>query len=204
MLQCSFKRKEKWCGRLMEKRSGQWSYLMISSLTASPSNRFVDMFLSQNCKSSWTHTMTCTIHSRYYLSAWEHCCLHVLQMTWVPNELEGANLILFEFLDLLMEPKGEIQHISTFISVHLHSLMSSSLFLCAGWLLKLWECVSSRGVVVFSASECWSAQTLQEHIGEWWAAILDNTNQLVLPVLQTGLTCWRKLTSATRECQCGS
>ena len=51
-------------------------------------------------------------------------------MTWVPNELEGAILILFEFLDVLMEPKGEIQHISTFISqytfTHVCPLLSFS------------------------------------------------------------------------------
>ena len=77
--------------------------------------------------------MTCTIHSRYYLSI---VCLHVLQMTWVPNELEGANLILFEFLDILMEPKGEIQHISTFISqytfIHLCPLLSLAVPMQAG------------------------------------------------------------------------
>ena len=80
---------------------------MISSLTASPSNRFVDKFLPHNCKSSWTHA--CIVDTICI----ECCCLHVLQMTWVPNELEGANLILFEFLDLLMEPKGDVQHTST-------------------------------------------------------------------------------------------
>ena len=57
-------------------------------------------------------------------------------MTWVPNELEGANLILFEFLDLLMEPKGEIQHISTFISqytfTHLCPLLSLAVPMQAG------------------------------------------------------------------------
>ena len=30
----------------------------------------------------------------------------LLQLTWFPNELEGFNLVLFEFLDRLNEPKG--------------------------------------------------------------------------------------------------
>ena len=36
-----------------------------------------------------------------------------------------------------------------------------------GWLMKLWECVASRGMVVFSASDQWNAQTIQEYIGKW-------------------------------------
>ena len=65
----------------------------------------------------------------------------VAQMTWVPNEIEGFDVVLFEFLDRLAEPKG--------------------------WLLKLWESVSSNAIVVFAASDQWSETTIGDYIGKW-------------------------------------
>ena len=84
-------------------------------------------------------------------------------MTWIPNELGGANMILVEFLDFLMEPKG-LLYLLYFMHTCIYSL---SLPPSLGWLLKLWECVSSKGVVVFSASDQWTAGTIQKYIGEW-------------------------------------
>ena len=41
----------------------------------------------------------------------------------MPNEIENYNVVVFEFIDRLNEPKG--------------------------WLLKLWEAVTKGGVVIF-------------------------------------------------------
>ena len=46
-----------------------------------------------------------------------------LQLTWIPNEIEGYDVAVFEFIDRLSEPRG--------------------------WLLKLWEAGVSGGVVIF-------------------------------------------------------
>lgn len=62
-------------------------------------------------------------------------------MTWVPNEIENFDVVVFEFLDRLTEPKG--------------------------WLLKLWESVSPNGLVVFAASEKWNEKRIKGYIGKW-------------------------------------
>ena len=49
-------------------------------------------------------------------------------LTWVPNELEGAKLILFEFLDLLMVRFNTLPHLS--LHIYSHTLSSLSLPLC--------------------------------------------------------------------------
>ena len=46
-----------------------------------------------------------------------------IQLTWVSNEIEGYDAVVFEFIDRLAEPKG--------------------------WLLKLWEVVVPGGLVIF-------------------------------------------------------
>jgi len=48
-------------------------------------------------------------------------------LTWVPNEVEGYNVVVFQFIDRLSEPRG--------------------------WLLKLWEVVTPGGGVVFIISQ---------------------------------------------------
>ena len=65
----------------------------------------------------------------------------LFQMTWVPNEIEGHDMVLFEFLDRLAEPKG--------------------------WLFKLWECLLPRGLVVIAASNKWDQTHIQDYIGKW-------------------------------------
>ena len=65
----------------------------------------------------------------------------MFQMTWVPNEIENFDVVVFEFLDRLTEPKG--------------------------WLLKLWESVSPNGLVVFAASEKWNEKRIEGYIGKW-------------------------------------
>ena len=65
-----------------------------------------------------------------------------LQLTWVSNEIEDFDLILFEFLDRLAEPKG--------------------------WLCKLWECLSERGIAVFAASQKWDGKMIGQCIGKWY------------------------------------
>ena len=62
-------------------------------------------------------------------------------MTWVPNEVENYDLVVFEFLDRLTEPKG--------------------------WLLKLWESVSPKALTVFAASEKWDQKRISSYIGKW-------------------------------------
>ena len=65
-----------------------------------------------------------------------------IQLTWVSNEIEDFDLILFEFLDRLAEPKG--------------------------WLCKLWECLTERGVAVFAASQKWDGKMIGQYIGKWY------------------------------------
>ena len=62
-------------------------------------------------------------------------------MTWIPNEIENFDLVVFEFLDRLAEPKG--------------------------WFRKLWESVSPRALVVFAASHNWDKGRIDSHIGKW-------------------------------------
>ena len=72
-------------------------------------------------------------------------------MTWVPNEIDNFNFVLFEFLDRLAEPKG--------------------------WFRKLWESVSPQALVVFAASHDWDQDTIDSHIGKWWVC---SWNRLLL------------------------
>ncbi|XP_019854503.1 PREDICTED: ergothioneine biosynthesis protein 1-like isoform X1 [Amphimedon queenslandica] len=67
------------------------------------------------------------------------------QLTWFPNELEGFDLVLFEFLDRLNEPKG--------------------------WLRKLWEIVNKKGILIISASDMWTVPVLKQYIGEWFELV---------------------------------
>ena len=36
-----------------------------------------------------------------------------------------------------------------------------------GWLLKLWEIVTKKGLLVISASDKWKPSALEQYIGEW-------------------------------------
>ena len=72
-------------------------------------------------------------------------------MTWVPNEIDNFNFVLFEFLDRLAEPKGGFR--------------------------KLWESVSPCALVVFAASHDWDQDTIDSHIGKWWVC---SWNRLLL------------------------
>ena len=65
----------------------------------------------------------------------------IFQMTWVPNEIENFDFVLFEFLDRLAEPKG--------------------------WFRKLWESVSPQALLVFAASDKWNREKINSHIGKW-------------------------------------
>ena len=49
-----------------------------------------------------------------------------LQLTWFPNELEGFDLVLFEFLDRLNEPKGTVAVNDEYIhsQFHIHRLVA--------------------------------------------------------------------------------
>ena len=68
------------------------------------------------------------------------CSSLLLQLTWTPNELEGFDVVVFEFLDRLNEPKG--------------------------WLYKLWEVVVTKGLAVFS-SDSWDSKMIHGYIGKW-------------------------------------
>ena len=69
-------------------------------------------------------------------------------MTWVPNELEGYDFVLVDFLDRLSEPKG--------------------------WLIKLWECLLPQGVVAIASGESgrWDQPCLQGYIGKWYVVLV--------------------------------
>ncbi len=62
-------------------------------------------------------------------------------MTWVPNELEGYNCIVVEFLDRLSEPKG--------------------------WLIKLWEVLDPQGVLVIVTPKQGGREVVQTHLKKW-------------------------------------
>lgn len=62
-------------------------------------------------------------------------------MTWVPNELEGFDFILVEFLGRLSEPRG--------------------------WLVKLWECVGHQSLLLVTDADQWDQARLQTYIGKW-------------------------------------
>ena len=70
--------------------------------------------------------------------------MFLLQLTWVPNEIEGYDVVVFEFIDRLNEPKG--------------------------WLLKLWEAVTKEGVVIFltAVDSQWNEIKIGGIIGKWY------------------------------------
>ena len=61
-----------------------------------------------------------------------------MQLTWIPNEIINYDLVLFDFFDRLSEPRG--------------------------WMVKLWECVSSQGIVVMIGPD---RTCVQNYIGNW-------------------------------------
>ena len=65
----------------------------------------------------------------------------LFQLTWIPNEVESFDLVVFEFLDRLAEPKG--------------------------WFRKLWESVSPQALMVFVASDKWDQKRIDSYIGKW-------------------------------------
>ena len=69
------------------------------------------------------------------------CSSLPLQLTWTPNELEGFDVVMFEFLDRLNEPKG--------------------------WMYKLWEVLTAKGLAVFS-SDSWDSKIIHGCIGKWY------------------------------------
>ena len=64
-------------------------------------------------------------------------------MTWVPNELEGYDFVVIEFLHRLSEPRG--------------------------WLVKLWECLVPGGMVIILTPRQGEQQrdAIQAHIKKW-------------------------------------
>ena len=71
-----------------------------------------------------------------------------LQLTWVPNEIEDYDVVVFEFIDRLNEPKG--------------------------WLLKLWEAVTKEGVVIFltAVDSQWDETKIDKLIKKWYSSYL--------------------------------
>ena len=94
-----------------------------------------------------THTHACThaYHTHTHPPTDSHLPTlppsYHTQLTWISNEIEDFDLILFEFLDRLAEPKG--------------------------WLCKLWECLTPRGLAVFAASNKWDGKRIGQYIGKW-------------------------------------
>jgi formylglycine-generating enzyme required for sulfatase activity/2-polyprenyl-3-methyl-5-hydroxy-6-metoxy-1,4-benzoquinol methylase len=65
------------------------------------------------------------------------------QLTWVPNELDGFDVVVFESVERLSEPRG--------------------------WLYKLWEVVLPGGLLVFSSSHSsWNPSHTLSFIGQWF------------------------------------
>ncbi len=65
----------------------------------------------------------------------------LLQLTWIPNEIEGFDFVLFESIERFMEPKG--------------------------WLWKLWECLTPGGLAVLVGSSHWNAVNVGRYISKW-------------------------------------
>ena len=66
-------------------------------------------------------------------------------------------MILIELLDRAQSPKSNI----SFSYVEIYKLN------IIGWLIKLWECVKSDGIVIISGSHLWDKDTLYNEIGKW-------------------------------------
>ena len=60
---------------------------------------------------------------------------------WVPNELEGFDVAVFECVERLNEP--------------------------GGWLYKLWEVVVPGGLLVITTSHDWDCSKIETFIGKW-------------------------------------
>ena len=58
--------------------------------------------------------------------------LYKLQLTWIPNEIAGYDLVLFEFLDRLMEPRSKLNQSAhlTLPSLPLHRLATKAMGVC--------------------------------------------------------------------------
>ena len=70
-----------------------------------------------------------------------------VQMTWVPNELEGFDVAVFESVERLNEPRG--------------------------WLYKLWEVVVPGGLLIFSSSHStWNTSHILSYIGKWYTSTI--------------------------------
>ena len=68
---------------------------------------------------------------------------NAFQLTWVPNELEGFDVAVFECVERLSEARG--------------------------WLCKLWEVLAPSGLVVFTTSSThhWDCSKIAGYIGKW-------------------------------------
>jgi formylglycine-generating enzyme required for sulfatase activity/SAM-dependent methyltransferase len=64
------------------------------------------------------------------------------QLTWVPNELDGFDVAVFECVERLNEPRG--------------------------WLYKLWEVVVPGGLLVITTSHDWDCSKIETFIGKWF------------------------------------
>ncbi len=62
------------------------------------------------------------------------------QLTWIPNEMEGYDVILFESPERLMEPKA--------------------------WLVKLWECLGPGGLTIVAGTTQWNGSHVDTFIGK--------------------------------------
>ncbi|XP_065904281.1 hercynine oxygenase-like isoform X2 [Dysidea avara] len=73
-----------------------------------------------------------------------------IQLTWLPNEIENHDFVLVEFLDRVISPTS--------------------------WLVKLWECITTDGLLVLSTSSKWTIDSLTREIGKWFKMV-ENTAQ---------------------------
>lgn len=71
--------------------------------------------------------------------------VNFVQLTWLPNEVENHDFVLVEFLDRVLSPKS--------------------------WLVKLWECISSDGIMVSCTSNKWKVTTLSAEVGKWFEVV---------------------------------
>ena len=92
--------------------------------------------------------MTSNAHSlSLYYNIYVHTFLWCVQLTWIPNELEGFDVVVFEYVERLSEPRG--------------------------WLYKLWEVVVPGGLLILSSShQHWTHSNIQLYIGKWCIAYI--------------------------------
>ena len=67
------------------------------------------------------------------------------------------DVILVELLDRVQSPKSNKFQLYT---THI-------LLLFTGWLIKLWECVKSDGIVIINSSYFWDKNAIFAEIGKW-------------------------------------